>query len=363
MNNNITDRRFIAIKFQEAKWSQQRLINHGYTRSQVRRWKNVDCFQLDSAFMDEPRSGRPRIFFKTDKEAEVMVRDYLEADTAGVVKLTAEDFKCSNSTLVRAAHRGGSLQQPTSSIHLNANCETKRCEFSDARIGADHSRTCWIDHTCLDIPPRPLTAAVWRSKHSRKPVQDVPRYKRRTSMQMLTAACMEGISKPTFSAKEVRCKRKRPGETSLGMRWVTFKVDQAVVQRELSTMVLPFMKKQKLNLLDMDNAGVFIAQREFLKSKNIATTGFASLTIKDPDFGGHPPTSPDLMLQDAAIYPVFKHEWRRECPMTVPEGVVVAVKILKDLNDRDICRKYVEHYNTLLKEVKDVKGAVSHHMQ
>lgn len=112
-----------------------------------------------------------------------------------------------------------------------------------------------------------------------------------------------------------------------------------------------------------DNAGVFIAQREFLKKKKITTVGFASLTVRDPDPGGHPPSSPDFMLQDAAIYPTFKHEWSRECPMNIPEGVAAAKKILKQLNRNNVCQKYVAHYEQLLQEVKAKKGAPSHHLK
>lgn len=363
MKARLSERRLIASRFQVGGWSQAKLIKEGSCRKQVRLWKNVPCDAPDSAFADGQRSGRPKKFFKTKAAAKKMVKTHLEKDSARVVRLTAEKKKCSPSTIRRAAHTVAELKKPDSSIFLNANAEKKREEFCDARLGKDHSRTCWIDHTCLDIPPRPLTSQVWRLLDSEKEVPKIPRYKKRTSMQMLCAGCAEGISGPTFSAREVPCKRRRKGEAELGTRWETFKLDEHEVRRELKAIVLPFMKKHKLNVLDMDNAGVFIAQRDFLKEQKVDTVGFASLTIRDPDKGGHPPTSPDFMLQDAVIYPNFKHEWSRHCPMTIPEGITVAKKILRDLDRRNVCKKYVANYDKLLAEVKAKKGGKSHHLK
>ncbi len=78
------------------------------------------------------------------------------------------------------------------------------------------------------------------------------------------------------------------GESALGKRRVTERVDAAAVAADLKKMVLPFMKEKKLTILDLDNAGIQIAQRKLLADRKIKSTGFASLTIRDPDDGGCP---------------------------------------------------------------------------
>lgn len=362
MKLSLHDRRFIASKFQEANWTEKQLCVHGFSRTAIRRWCRVPCNDPDSSFVDVARSGRPKVFFRSVAQAKDMVRSTLESDGGNVVQTAADKENCSPSTIRRAAHTVATLQKPCSGVFLNDNAEQKRDEFCVARTGKDHNATCWIDHTCLDVPPRPLTDNVWRLNDSDKPVIKRPRYKKRTSMQMLVAASGDAISSPSFSARRVKCKVRRKGEKEIGYRWETYRVTAATVEVEMKETVIPFMEEHKLDILDMDNAAVFTAQRNFLSANNIATTGFASLGIKRPDAGGHPPLSPDLCLQDAVIFPAFKREWRRRCPMNIPEGVRIATEIMSELSAKHVGRRYVDHYENLLTEIKNSKGGASHHM-
>ncbi len=150
-----------------------------------------------------------------------MVKRDLETDRAGAVELASEKHACTAQTIRNTAHRVGGLIKPDSGVIMDEQACLRRVQFADARLGKNHQKTCWVDHTYLDIPPRRLTAAVWRADDSKKHVPFLPRYKKRTSMQMYLAAGICGFATPTFSAERVRCKRRRTGESELGYRWET----------------------------------------------------------------------------------------------------------------------------------------------
>lgn len=358
----LRDKRFIAVKFQEGGWTTKQLIAAGYRASTVRKWRSVDCFGPDLLFSDAVRSGRPRKF--TEVEAREMMKTELETDVGGAVALAAERHGCHTTTIQRTANRVGGLVKPISQVFLDEGCQDLRVAFAEARLGADHLHTCWVDHTCLPIPPEPLTSRVWRADNSTKPVKKRPRYKFRTSMQMYLAGGACGLSEPTFSAKEIpRKKRRVASDDELGTRWVTTTVDADAVAADLHDVVLPFMRANNLTILDMDNASVQTCQRRLLEEEDIKSTGFASRRLKDPDEGGHPPNSPDLMLLDACVFTVFKHEWRRECPMTIEDGVAAALRILDKLKERRVCDRYIEHFDDLLEEVIENEGGHSHHFR
>lgn len=358
----LRDKRFIAIKYQEAGWTDKQLRAHGYSARGIRKWRSVDCFGPDSSFADAPRSGRKRLFSET--QAREMVKTELETDVGGAVELAADKHNCSVRTIQRTAHRVGELVKPISRVVLDDGCRNLRVEFAEVRLRADHLHTCWVDHTCLPIPPEPLTSVVWRLRDSTKPVPKRPRYKFRTSMQMYLAAGACGFSEPTFSGKEVpRKKRRRAGDAELGTRWVTESVDEDSVAADLHDVVLPFMRANGLTILDMDNASVQTCQRRLLTEEKIESTGFASRRLKDPDKGGHPPNSPDLMLLDATVFSNFKREWRRECPMTIEEGITTAKRILANMDGPRICARYIEHFDLLLDEVIENEGGHTHHLK
>ncbi len=69
------------------------------------------------------------------------------------------------------------------------------------------------------------------------------------------------------------------------------------------------------------------------------------------------------MLEDATVNNAFKREWSRHNPRTLAQVQGVANKVVRVLNKRDVCSKYVAHFPDLCREIKQKAGGASHFMK
>ncbi len=118
----------------------------------------MDSCGPDADFADDRTGGQNRIF-KTEEAARKMVKRDLESDRGGVVVLAAEKHSCTPRTIRNAANRVGGMRKAETGIFLNDNSRQKRVAYADARLGKNHKKMCWADHTLLELPPAPANIA------------------------------------------------------------------------------------------------------------------------------------------------------------------------------------------------------------
>lgn len=352
----IQQKREIAIRAQKDGESVRVIAEAmSITKSAVVRWKNISIFAGDVDFAESPRSGRPK---KLTTAQQKRACGKLEADTKGVVRRVAADSSICKSTMYAYAADHCEKKKTTTEIVLSEHTLQKRVDFCAERKGADHKKEAYFDHTIVEIPPKTSGRTVFRLKGSLKPVPVRKKFKRRLSMMVYFGTSHDAISPPTFNYKRRRMKRKRPGEQNLGFRWVKHSVTAAVVKEDLRRVMFPWMKKRKLNVVLLDNAGCQDGLAEFIEDEGFESVGFGSLRRDEEN--GFPANSPDFMLNDAAVNKVFKDEFARACPTTLAEAMQVSKNVLKNMSR--VGAKYVQNLDSLYEEVLEKEGGASHIM-
>jgi hypothetical protein len=86
---------------------------------------------------------------------------------------------------------------------------------------------------------------------------------------MFLAGCGQTLSKPVFSVRKVRRKRRLNGEKTLGYRYETFPIDEDSVKKQIEEMVFDFMDEEDLDELILDNASCQDGLRGSLKKMAI----------------------------------------------------------------------------------------------
>ena len=351
----IADRRLIAIHSQYGKKSNGWIIRQGFTRNQVRRWREVPMTASDADFSDTQRAGRPKILSAV-QEKRLMKR--LERDDPMCVARAAEEFGVSTFTVRKIGHELGDLLSRHLAIFVSDVHKVCRDLYSKDQLGQDHTVKCWGDHTLLQVPPEPVRQRVWRARDSIKPVPKAIRWKAKTTFLMFVAGCGTALSDPVFAVSKKRRKRRRAGERTPGYRWEVHTVDAAQMKEDLTETVFPFMEEQKLDELILDNAPCQDGLRSWIEEQGYKSPGFASK--RRAQRNGYPPNSPGCMLLDATVFGRFKVLYAIAQPQTIVEAMAVSRKILKEMTT--VGQKWVAHLDDLYREIIAANGGASHYM-
>jgi len=348
----IRDRREVAALYQLQKLKVHQIVAKGYEKCFVHRWKQIDYLSPDSAFADRKRRKPTKLTAQQRKRAAKR----LEKDTKNVVINTAAHVGVSRATMYRIAAVECDKKKCEREVVLSPNSVLRREEFSISELGANHSVNAYADHTVVEIPPMSTQKHVWRVKGSKKAVPTRKKWKNRTKMMIYLASAEIGNSDAMFNVIKKRCKKRRRGETKLRYRWETYNINAAEVKKDLEATVFPWMRKNNLTKLYLDNAPCQDGLRQFILDAGVDTPGFASL--RRSQAGGFPANSPDFMMLDSSVFPVFKQEFSRRCPTTIPAAMRVTRDILKDLDK--VGSRWVQHLDSLYSEVIAKKGGASH---
>lgn len=350
-------RREIAGLHQAGGLSARAIAERGFHKSAVQRWMNVDFTGIDDLFTDK---ARPPHYKFSPAVRRAVGRD-LEADKRNIARATAEKRGMCKSTVYNIAKEECVKVAVTSAVVLDSRQKGCRSAYAKDLKGRNQELIAWGDHLLVEVPPMSRQREVFRTHGSTKPVPKPKRFKQRTSFLIYLFACSKGIAPPICEVRKRRLKRRRNGESTLGYTWQVERVNQARIEQHLTKKVFPWMEEQKLDELVLDNAPCQDQLRSFIEAAGVKSRGFASKRVDDR--GGFPPQSPDFMLLDAVVNNLFKQLWADYCPMTIYEGQRDANKIVAELNERDVCRKWVAHLDDLCDEVVAKGGGASHHMQ
>jgi len=347
----------IALMHQTGGLSRQLIVAKGFEKSLVYRWAKIPIERGIDGFKNHSRgaySGGSRIFSGAKL---IKLFDLLETDDPDIFVTVCKKFKISTVYLYKLMQKHGKKYACQKKVVHKEEHLLKRIDYAQMQQGDDHLRTAWFDEVSLTVPPLPLNRSVWRRHGSAKAIPATIKYKNRTNFLMSMAISHNSVSRVHFCAKKVRRKKLRPGDKKLGTRWITYTMNQHVLKKCLKGFIFPWMQKNGLKKIILDNAPCHQACLDYIR-KSYITPDFAGLPTNAQD--GYPPNSPDFMLGDCAIHAIFQKKIAKLAPQTIPEAIKVAKKILRGMQNGG--EKWVEHLDDLYQEVIDKNGAASHLM-
>ena len=322
----------------------------GVSQNFVSRWKKADLSHME----DKPRSGRPRCI-PVNKER--IFKRQVERGGVGNMNRIAGHFGCSRRTVLKTIKRLGGKVVPTKAvIQLKQKDYEKRLSFAKEHLNDDFTTWCWFDDKSLEIPPDPPHRHIspqYRFADSSSPPKEYPRVKSKVKLMMFVGVSYNGKSKPVFNV-----------EHSVGVKGGHKTTIQHVTTEttilRLRNTIIPFMKKNNIKVVAMDNSPVQANKKvlaEFRSCGNITSVGFQSDKLKAElrDPGGIPPNSPDTSVLDAGVFGYFETRYRLACPKNIDEAIRAAKKIWREI-PQTLVQSYVNTYGNRLREIIKAKG-------